>query len=216
MGSKIGVLKVAAKRVGIPLEEYLEKIDSGFKWCHQGNHWQPRDNFHTDQSRGDGLAAVCKNCRAVENPYASLKGRVSTFKGKKHTAEAKQIMSKKRMGNKYRLGKSHTEQIKKKISEITRQRTARGANHYAFSHGEFQRSLDDRRKIEYADWRNAVFIRDNFTCQHCGDSKGGNLNAHHIKPFADHPELRFSIDNGITLCETCHDIVHYGRPKSQE
>ena len=53
------------------------------------------------------------------------------------------------------------------------------------------------------DWRMAVFQRDNFTCQHCG-ARGGRLNAHHIKPFKAHPELRHDLANGQTLCVPCH------------
>ncbi|WP_416360620.1 HNH endonuclease [Burkholderia gladioli] len=54
-------------------------------------------------------------------------------------------------------------------------------------------------------------LRDRFTCQHCGDARGGNLHAHHILPFATHPELRVDVSNGITLCKPCHKAVHAKR-----
>lgn len=60
---------------------------------------------------------------------------------------------------------------------------------------------------EHKYWRKAIFTRDNFICQKCGES-GGYLMAHHINNFADFPELRVAIDNGITLCRECHAIFH--------
>jgi len=69
-----------------------------------------------------------------------------------------------------------------------------------------------RRTREYIDWRTNVFTRDDFTCQICGQV-GGNLNAHHIKPFAKYKKLRFELTNGITLCESCHRKVHKGEIK---
>lgn len=65
----------------------------------------------------------------------------------------------------------------------------------------------ERHSVQAVQWRKEVFTRDNFTCQICG-KVGGNLNAHHIKKWADYPELRYEVSNGITLCERCHRDVH--------
>lgn len=56
-------------------------------------------------------------------------------------------------------------------------------------------------------WVNAVMSRDKATCQHCGATEV-ELHAHHIKSFKDYPELRFDVDNGITLCYRCHWNLH--------
>lgn len=108
-----------------------------------------------------------------------------------------------------RIGKKHSAEVKARISAITRERTARGENHYAYKHGNAQRNLNDRRKPEYKEWRLKVFERDNYTCTKCGDATGGNLRAHHIKPFCDFPDLRFEVSNGKTLCHVCHELEHF-------
>lgn len=65
---------------------------------------------------------------------------------------------------------------------------------------------------DYVQWRNKVFRRDKFTCQECGSSGKGNLEAHHIKRFSSYPNLRFDITNGLTLCVDCHKKTkNYGR-----
>jgi hypothetical protein len=64
-----------------------------------------------------------------------------------------------------------------------------------------------RKSIEYRLWRKSVFKRDNFICQKC-ELSGGYLIAHHINNFADFPELRLAIDNGVTLCKKCHEDFH--------
>lgn len=81
--------------------------------------------------------------------------------------------------------------------------------------GEIAQAKRDRNSAEYVEWRKAVFERDGFQCQVC-EKIGGKLNAHHIKPFAKHKELRFDVDNGITLCETCHKKVHRGGKNAEQ
>jgi len=85
----------------------------------------------------------------------------------------------------------------------------RGKDNPGYKNGKY--TADKKRfwsTSEYQQWRKAVYERDNYTCQNCGDNKGGNLNAHHIKSWADFPELRYKISNGITLCDKCHQFAH--------
>lgn len=75
----------------------------------------------------------------------------------------------------------------------------------------WERNVQDiRRTAAYQKWRKAVFERDNYTCQICGQV-GGRLNAHHVKPFAEFPAFRLDVSNGSTLCESCHRNVHRKR-----
>lgn len=66
-----------------------------------------------------------------------------------------------------------------------------------------------RNSNDYKQWRDCVFARDNYTCQCCGKA-GGKLQAHHLENFADNIDLRFDIDNGITLCFECHSPIVKG------
>lgn len=56
-------------------------------------------------------------------------------------------------------------------------------------------------------WATAVISRDHATCQRC-DATGVELHAHHLKSFKDHPELRWDVANGETLCFRCHWDEH--------
>ena len=49
-------------------------------------------------------------------------------------------------------------------------------------------------------------MRDGRVCQCCKNTK--ELHAHHIKSAAFFPDLRFVVENGITICNDCHKYIH--------
>jgi len=86
-------------------------------------------------------------------------------------------------------------------------------------------------------WNLPIFRRDNFTCQTCGDKRGGNLVAHHVRSYkkirdmiikknnkinikkfdgkkimADLIIAEHKLQDGITLCKTCHIKIHRKKP----
>ena len=108
----------------------------------------------------------------------------------------------------------------------------RGKNHHNYK-GTIPIATAIRKSIAYAEWRNAVYKRDDYTCQECG--KRGTLNAHHeriafsvlldgfMKVFNQSDKELMSLiqdyspfwdlDNGITLCLECHNKKKQGRRK---
>lgn len=86
-------------------------------------------------------------------------------------------------------------------------------------HGRFDPSLSDEdrrqwraRPSEIQVWYRAVLKQANFTCQLSGD-RGGKLAAHHLFNYADYPEKRFDLTNGVCLRRDLHELFHdvYGR-----
>lgn len=63
-----------------------------------------------------------------------------------------------------------------------------------------------RRSTDLRKWRLAVYKRDGYRCQDCGTRT--ELHAHHIKFWSTHPELRFEVSNGVTVCIDCHGKRH--------
>lgn len=83
----------------------------------------------------------------------------------------------------------------------------RGSRHWNWKGGITPQNQKERSSSRYKRWRDAVFVRDDYTCQNCG-RRGGSLNAHHISPWANDKERRYDVSNGVTLCEQCHKKVH--------
>ena len=101
------------------------------------------------------------------------------------------------------------------LKELTQEKSTR------WEGGKTSLTIAIRTGHQYKDWRDSVFKRDNYMCQHCCQ-RGGRLEADHIitvsnivrafniKNITEARENFFlwEISNGRTLCELCHRNRH--------
>lgn len=147
----------------------------------------------------------------------SKKGQTPWMKGKKHTKESNE---KNRLSH---LGKKPNDALKKwRDDGGTPWNKGLYVRHSLKT--EFKKGMrpwnkigdgisDKYKKIrcskEYIEWRNWVYKKNKWTCQHCGKKcQVNNIIAHHIYYFSEFPEIRFSVKNGIVLCRSCHFKLH--------
>lgn len=83
----------------------------------------------------------------------------------------------------------------------------RGENHWAYKKDRTQLAKRQQRNDStYYDWRLQVYKRDNYKCRIKNDDCRGRIQAHHILSWADYVELRYEVNNGITLCQAHHPL----------
>lgn len=91
----------------------------------------------------------------------------------------------------------------------------RGERHPNWKGGTAKEYKHQTSRIEYVEWRKAIFQRDNWTCRICEkrSSKENQiyLEGHHINSWIKYPEMRFNVENGITVCKKCHWLIHHRR-----
>lgn len=101
-------------------------------------------------------------------------------------------------------GKKWSEAVRNRMSEAKRGKL-RGEDNPNWRGGLVNPNDRLRASADSKRWSLAVRNRDG-KCVDCG--AGGKLHAHHVKPWKQHPELRFDVANGATLCPPCHQKVH--------
>ena len=200
--------KLKARVVSVETRRKISKANKGKPSAFKGRHhsedakqklrekqkaWQSTHIFrHTDETK-----------KRISEAH---KGKVFSVEHKRNIGKSKQGKPSWSKGKK--LGQLPLV-VRQKMSEVRK-----GEKNPAWRGGISSKHTLLRESIEGRLWKEAVFKRDAWTCQKCKDKKGGNLNAHHIRPFSKFPELRFVVDNGITLCKKCHKKEHNGQNKT--
>lgn len=128
-----------------------------------------------------------------------LQGNVNPFQGRHHTEGTRQIL---------RQAASKPKPYLRGASNGMFGRC--GADNPRWIDGS---SPERQRLYAQSFWKvlaKTVYERDGYKCQRCGvpHCKGHRLHAHHILPWAGHPDTRFDLTNITTLCSECHHWVH--------
>lgn len=161
-----------------------------------------KQSEETKRKRGLTIKGIWEN---KVHPTGMLGKHPTGMLGKHHSVETIEKMRKV-------CGHLINEETRKKISEALK-----GEKSYNWKGGITPENQRIRNGIEWRLWRESVFARDNWTCQKCGIRSGQGekvyFHPHHIQNFSQYPELRTSIENGITLCKNCHWDFHkkYGK-----
>jgi hypothetical protein len=174
--------------------------------------------------RGGGVTVNCEVCKKA---VTVTRARLTTFRFCSYECRSKwrtenwsganhpQYQAVPRVLSCQHCGKEFSQRPTEAISEF---RKRKFCSMECTKHGQYRLSgeshplykADSRRKNrrgKHGAWARAVISRDKATCQHCG-ATDVELHAHHILSFAEHPEQRWNIDNGMTLCHSCHWAVH--------
>lgn len=143
---------------------------------------------------------MIKKCLKCNKEFVTYKSRIKKGQGKFCSVSCS-LFGEKRHTQK------HTLESRIKIGKNTPKYS--GSKHWNWKGGISDENKNVRLSLQYEIWRNEVYKRDRWTCRLCKKHcQRKNIVAHHIQLFADFPELRFVVDNGITLCRKCHIKIH--------
>ena len=84
----------------------------------------------------------------------------------------------------------------------------RGENNYNYKKDRNTLVKSEKKHLDgkYREWMLAVKNRDCWKCKINNSDCSGRLESHHILDWKNYPELRYEINNGITLCHAHHPM----------
>lgn len=107
-------------------------------------------------------------------------------------------------------GKTHTKEFGRKISLRNKSLTGEKALRWIKDRSKVVKK-QQRNDPAYFSWRRSVWQRDSWKCKISNQDCCGKIEAHHILSWKEHLELRYEINNGITLCH-----FHHPRKRTEE
>lgn len=158
-------------------------------------------NFHLGVKKSEKFKLFCKKrMMGDKNPAKRLdvreKIRIKAL-GRIMSEKTKEKMKKRIVSDQWRKNQSN------RMSGINNPR-------YQIDRTKLKQK-ENRKSFEYDNWEKEIKQRDNYKCRLLNNECYGRLEAHHIFNWKDYKELRYIINNGITLC-----IFHHPHGRDEE
>lgn len=145
-------------------------------------------------------AAAKRKGKCFNPPMSEYqKQKIREANGKPKSEEHKRKIAETLKGRK---NPEHSERMKKRIDELGFHLIPFKKGNEPWNKGKKTRKSKKRNSLIAKEWSEAVKEKDGKKCTKCEAVKG--LHAHHIIPWKDREELRFDVNNGTTLCRSCH------------
>lgn len=162
------------------------------------------------QSKGDFLlrkycSKVCANKETAKVRMANPETRKKIsegLKGKEKTLTHRNNLSKALKTS----PEAKKTQFKKGKDNPAFGRNQTGAANNNWKGGATNKNQKLRNDPQYKIWRQTCMERDHYQCTECGAK--GYLQVHHIKTISESPELIWVVENGKTVCVSCHEKIH--------
>ena len=127
-------------------------------------------------------------------------------RGNKHAEHPNAVATRIKSGQHISSETEFKKGEQKSLAWLEKQRARTGDRNPAWKGGlEFRKPSEKKHESSrYMGWMFSVKNRDRWKCRIENAGCHGKLEAHHILNWVDYPELRYEVNNGITLCHAHH------------
>ncbi len=196
-GASVSELRHRLRKMGTPLRPSFKKVHDDFGMT--------KDFLEREYSVNR------KNCKQIADELGCAESNV--------WYKIKQFQIPMRTHSESNSGKEFSVSHREALSQahLTSSKRRSGSENPNWRGGVAAKNFLARYEGTYVVWRRrAIRIKGNICskcgkdlkerCPHCG--RTSDTHVHHIQEFTDNPELRFSLDNVVILCEPCHKVYH--------
>ena len=134
----------------------------------------------------------------------SLQGRRMPYVAE---ANSKRIYSEETRELRRKVAKRNWENPEYRAKMLSINVKGKNNPHYKKDRSLIKTCEDRRQDVLCKEWKTKVRNRDSWKCKINNSECSGRLEVHHILSWRNHKDLRYDINNGITLCHFHHP--HY-------